>query len=120
MLKRGISQALILLAFPVLTVNAQGQSVYSRTYICERNVALQVAFIRAKDNSYAVVSVDGKLVPMRQDSNMASELFVAVDEQDSYRLHIKGNEAVLTYKDSEQQKAEKIIFATCQVDIEED
>lgn len=120
MLKRVISTALILLALPMLTVNAQGQSVHTRAYICERGVALQVAFIKAGENSYAVVFVDGKLVPMRQDSNSSGELFVAVDEQDSYRLLIKGNDAVLTYKDGEQPKAEKIIFATCQADIEED
>lgn len=120
MLKRVISTALILLSLPMLTVNAQGQLVHTRTYICERGVALQVAFIKDKENSYAVVSVDGKLVPMRQDSNSSGELFVAVDEQDSYRLLIKGNDAVLTYKDGEQSKAEKVIFATCQADIEDD
>lgn len=120
MLKTVSFMGLVLFALSLLTANVQAGSVHNQTYICERGVALQVVFIKDKDISYAVVAIDGKLVPMRQDRGTSGELFIAVDDQDSYRLQIKGNDAVLTYKDSGQSKGDKVILSACQADIEED
>ncbi len=118
-------------AFPFIVANAQDTSVRNETYICERGVALQVVFIKDKERDYAIVAIDGKLVAMREelknsDKLFLGKLFIAVDEQDNYRLRIKGNEAVVTYKDNGiykdngQSKTDKVVLQSCQADIAED
>ena len=120
MLKKTFLATLAFAALHSFAANAEEPSVHNQTYICERGVALQAVFIKDKDGSYAVLSVDGKLVAMREDVKTAEKLFIAVDDQDNYRLHIKGNDAFLTYKDSDPAKAEKTILQACQADIAED
>lgn len=131
MLKTIFVMVALFLAFPFIAANAQDPSVHNETYICERGVSLQVVFIKDKERDYAIVAIDGKMVAMREepknpDKLFPGKLFIAVDEQDNYRLHIKGNEAVLTYKDNgtykdnEQSKTDKVVLQSCQADIEED
>lgn len=125
MLKTIFVMVALFLAFPFIAANAQDPSVHNETYICERGVSLQVVFIKDKERDYAIVAIDGKMVAMRgepknPDKLSPGKLFIAVDEQDNYRLHIKSNEAVLTYKDNEQSKTDKVVLQSCQADIEED
>ena len=125
MLKTIFVMVALFLAFPFIAANAQDPSVHNETYICERGVSLQVVFIKDKERDYAIVAIDGKLVAMREepknsDKLSPGKLFIAVDEQDNYRLHIKSNEAVVTYKDNEQSKTDKVVLQSCQADIEED
>ncbi|AQT46219.1 MliC family protein [Bartonella choladocola] len=120
MLKKTFLMTFILAALYGFAANAQASSVRNQTYICERGVALQAIFIKDKDDSYAVIFVDGKLVAMHEDVKGPERLFIAVDDQDNYRFHIKGNDASLTYKDSDQSKAEKVVLQSCQADIAED
>lgn len=113
---------LLLIGFYALVCPAQGQDfvVHNQTYICERGVALPVVFLHDKENSYAVLAVDGKLVAMREGNDAKNRLFIALDDQDSYRLHIKGNDAFLSYHDSDQTKNDKVVLQSCQADIAED
>ncbi|MBH9981504.1 hypothetical protein H3S89_01680 [Bartonella sp. B10834G6] len=125
MLKTIFVTVVLFLAFPFIAANAQDPSVHNETYICERGVSIQVVFIKDKERDYAIVAIDGKMVAMREepknpDKLSPGKLFIAVDEQDNYRLHIKSNEAVLTYKDNEQSKTDKVVLQSCQADIEED
>lgn len=121
MLKTVFSLGFLLLALTSMPpARAQDMLIRNQTYICERGVALQVVFLTDKERSYAVLSVDGKLVAMREDNHAQDRLFVAFDEQDSYRLHIKGNDASLSYKDNDQAKNENVILQSCQADIGED
>ncbi|CAM1629217.1 lysozyme inhibitor [Bartonella apis] len=125
MLKTIFVMVALFLAFPFIAANAQDPSVHNETYICERGVSLQVVFIKDKERDYAIVAIDGKMVAMREepknpDKLSPGKLFIAVDEQDNYRLHIKSNEAVVTYKDNEQSKTDKVVLQSCQADIEED
>lgn len=110
---------LMLMAVPF--VHAQDLSIRNQTYICERGVALPVVFLKDQERSYAVLSVDGKLISMREDKTDSSHLFIAIDDQDSYRLHIQGNNAFLSYKDSDDvTKTDRVILQSCQADIAED
>ncbi|MHC5306184.1 MliC family protein [Bartonella sp. LJL80] len=105
-------------ALPAL---ADDLSVKNETYICERGVQLPVVFMNdSKGDSYAIVSVEGKLVPMRQHVAASGVLYVAFDEQDSYRLHTKGNEAFLTYMEADHTAKEQTILNACEADVAED
>lgn len=85
------------------------------TYICERNVELQVVYINnlKNDEAMAVLFTEGKLVPMRIAVSGSGARYVAYDEQDSYRWHTKGGEGVLSYMEADHTAEEQVLLSNC-------
>ncbi len=85
------------------------------TYICERNVELPVIYVNGlkNDESMAVLSIEGKLVPMREWPAASGARYVALDEQDSYRWHSKGDEGTLSFLEADDSAKEQILLSSC-------
>lgn len=83
-------------------------------YVCERNVEIPVVYIQTRGpDSYAVMYVEGKLVPMRQEVSASGAIYYAVDEQNSYRWYTKGDEAFLGFLEADHTAEEKILLSSC-------
>ncbi|HWD14609.1 MliC family protein [Pseudochrobactrum sp. sp1633] len=91
------------------------QALTKVSYLCERNVELNVVYINGlkNDESAAVLSVDGKLVPMRIWPAASGARYIALDEQDSYRWHTKGDEGMLTFLEADHTAKEQTLFSNC-------
>lgn len=90
------------------------QNIREVNYLCERNVELPVVFINQPDGqSSAVALIEGKLITMRQGISASGARYIAIDEQMSYRLHIKGNEAVLSFMEADHEATEQILLKAC-------
>lgn len=95
--------------------NAEIQPLTKVTYICERNVELPVVYINGlkNDESMAVIFTEGKLVPMRIWPAASGARYIALDEQDSYRWHTKGDEGVLSFLEADHEATEQILLSNC-------
>lgn len=95
--------------------NAEIQPLTKVTYICERNVELPVVYINGlkNDESMAVIFTEGKLVPMRIWPAASGARYIALDEQDSYRWHTKGDEGVLSFLEADHEATEQILLRNC-------
>ncbi|WP_439273146.1 MliC family protein [Pseudochrobactrum sp. HB0163] len=85
------------------------------TYICERNVEVPVVYVNGlkNDESMAVISVEGKLVPMRIAPSGSGARYIALDEQDSYRWHSKGDEGILSFLEADDSAEEQVLLSKC-------
>ena len=95
--------------------NTEMQPLTKVTYICERNVELPVVYINGlkNDESMAVIFTEGKLVPMRIWPAASGARYIALDEQDSYRWHTKGDEGVLSFLEADHEATEQILLRNC-------
>ncbi|MFC3117824.1 MliC family protein [Jhaorihella thermophila] len=84
-------------------------------YECEqRGVRLPVVFVNTEGGpGLAVMSIEGKLVTMRSTPNGSGVRYVAIDEQDSYRLHAKGETAFVTWLAADHTADEITILRDC-------
>ncbi|MBX8824417.1 MliC family protein [Ochrobactrum sp. SFR4] len=91
------------------------QALTKVTYICERNVELDVVYINGlkNDESAAVLYTEGKLVPMRIWPAASGARYIALDEQDSYRWHTKGDEGILSFLEADDSAKEQTLFSNC-------
>jgi membrane-bound inhibitor of C-type lysozyme len=85
------------------------------TYICERGATIPVTYFvfDDPDNTYVSAMVEGRLIAMRQNVSGSGALFVSIDEQQSYRWHVKGDTGVLTYLDADHTADEVVILREC-------
>lgn len=121
MLKTALSTcaATLLLAGFAGSANAQEadamQPLTKVSYLCQRNVGLDVVYINGlkNDDSAAVLSVEGKLVPMRLAPSGSGALYIAIDEQDSYRWFTKGDEGTLTFLEADDSAKEQTVLENC-------
>lgn len=95
--------------------NADVAPVTKVTYICDRNVELPVIYINGlkNDESMAVIFTEGKLVPMRIWPAASGARYIALDEQDSYRWHTKGDEGVLSFLEADDSAKEQTVLDNC-------
>ncbi|UGX86120.1 MliC family protein [Phyllobacterium meliloti] len=120
-----VSAAFTGLLVPALPVMAAEQAAQDRieqtTYQCERGVIVDATYINTKDgSSFAVINVENKQVPMRTSQSGSGALYIAVDQDDSYRWHTKGDAAILSYLDAAPGAPEKTLLSECKVsDAEE-
>lgn len=85
------------------------------SYLCQRNVELDVVYINGlkNDKSAAVLYTEGKLVPMRIWPAASGARYIALDEQDSYRWHTKGDEGTLTFLEADDTAKEMTVLQNC-------
>ena len=95
--------------------DADIQPLTKITYLCQRNVELPVVYINVQGDAepMAVMSVEGKLVPMRSWPAASGARYIALDEQDSYRWHTKGDEGTLTFLEADDSAKEMTVLTGC-------
>lgn len=91
------------------------QSLTKVSYLCERNVELDVVYINdlKSGESAAVLYTENKLVPMREWPAASGARYIALDEQDSYRWHTKGDEGTLSFLEADDSAKEQILLSAC-------
>lgn len=94
---------------------AEMQPLTKVTYLCDRNVELQAVYVNDLKNneSMAVLLIEGKLVPMRIWPAADGARYIALDEQDSYRWHSKGQEGTLTFLAADDSAKVQIVLNNC-------
>lgn len=101
-----------LMAAPVLA----DTQVQEQDYVCDRGVVLPVSFVNpAGEAGLAMMVVEGKLVALRALPTGSGVRYVAFDEQDSYRLYTKGDEAFVTHIAADHTADEVPILSGCRV-----
>jgi membrane-bound inhibitor of C-type lysozyme len=84
------------------------------TYDCARGVTLSVSYINADgDPGIAVMSVDGKLITLRARPTGSGVRYIALDEQDSYRLYTKGDAAFVRWMAADHTAEEIAVLDDC-------
>jgi len=83
------------------------------SYRCEDGVKIQAAYVNLQNESLAVLYYNGQLIPMHQAVSGSGVLYVADDEQNSYRWHSKGKMGVLSFLAADHTAKEKIILRNC-------
>lgn len=90
--------------------------VIQSTYVCERGATIPVTYINAKDgDSFAVAVIEGRQVAMAIAPSGSGARYVAVNEQESYRWHIKGDEGTLSFLEADHEAEERTLLAECKV-----
>lgn len=104
---------------PLMQAQAQEEAppapIFKVDYICERGVELQAVYINDPDSkeSRAVIYTEGKLVPMNIWMSASGARYLAIDEQDSYRWHTKGDKGVLSFLEADDSATEQILLKDC-------
>ncbi|MEY8831169.1 MliC family protein [Sedimentitalea sp. XS_ASV28] len=101
---------------PLETVAQDGPDISSRVFQCERGVLLPVTFITPLEGAgSAVMQIEGKQVAMRALPTASGVCYVSLDEQDSYRLHIKGDEGFVTHMAADHTAEEEPVLRDCAI-----
>lgn len=83
-------------------------------YLCERGVGIPATYINpAEGEGLAVIVVEGKQVALRQGRSGSGVRYIALDEQDSYRWHTKGDRAVLSWLAADHTAEEQVLLRDC-------
>ncbi|MDU9003643.1 MliC family protein [Sedimentitalea todarodis] len=113
---RALVVSCLLMILPIAVSAQDGPDVTSLSYLCERNVMVPVTFINPSDGpALAVMQVEGKQVALRALHSASGVRYVAFDEQDSYRLYTKGDEAFVMHMAADHTAEEVWILRDCAV-----
>lgn len=107
---------LVLGGFPItLAADQTEPNVQNVVYQCDRAVLLPVTVLNpTSESGVAVIHVEGKQVPLRRISTGSGARYVALDEQDSYRLYINDNTAFVTHLYADHTAQEEVILTNCE------
>jgi membrane-bound inhibitor of C-type lysozyme len=84
------------------------------TYRCEGGVTFLAAYLNIEGGeSFATLNYKDKLVPMHISPAGSGALYVADDEQNSYRWHTKGDVGVLSFLEADHTAIEKTLLKNC-------
>lgn len=95
--------AALLLAGPAIAQEGtnrpeDGAFVSQVVFTCERGVRVPVAYVNTPEgDSFAVIQIDGRQVPMIQTVSGSGIRYRSVQEDQPYVLHAKGEEAIFLY-----------------------
>lgn len=93
--------------------------VIQDVYVCERGAVIPVAYINAEGgDSYAVAVIEGRQVAMRLAPSGSGARYVSIDEQESYRWHSKGDEAILSFLAADHTAEEEVLLMDCKTQAE--
>lgn len=106
------------LAQAATTPVEQEQPAYQSSlvnYRCEGGVAVQAAYLNIENGaSFATLYYKGQLIPMHIARSGSGALYVADDEQNSYRWHTKGDTGVLSFLEADHTAKEQQLLKACQ------
>ncbi len=91
-----------------------GGEIMTETYQCERGVTIPVTYVNLSEGgAIAVLSVDGRMVTLAIAVSGSGARYVSIDEQNGYRWHIKGDEALLLYLAADHMAEEEAVLSRC-------
>jgi membrane-bound inhibitor of C-type lysozyme len=114
--RSGPARLAALAAALVVAGAAQASEIITARYTCERNVVVPAVYINTDTENYAVITVEGKQVAMRQAPSASGARYIALDEQDSYRWFTKGNTALLLWLAADHTAQEQMLLSECRTD----
>ncbi|MCO7573331.1 MULTISPECIES: MliC family protein [Pseudomonas] len=110
-------------ALPILAEAAQAQSpapepTYQSQvarYRCEGNVRIEAAYLNIDNGtSFATLHYKDQLIPMHIARSGSGALYIADDEQNSFRWHTKGKQGVLSFLEADHTAEEETLLKDCQ------
>ncbi|MGE8352771.1 MAG: MliC family protein [Pseudomonas protegens] len=110
-------------ALPILAEAAQTQSpapepTYESQvarYQCEGNVRIDAAYLNIDNGtSFATLYYKDQLIPMHIARSASGALYVADDEQNSFRWHTKGKLGMLSFLEADHTAKEQQLLKDCQ------
>ena len=85
------------------------------SYRCEGGVEVQAAYLNIDNGaSFATLYYKGRLIPMHIARSGSGALYVADDEQNSYRWHTKGDTGLLSFLEADHTAKEQQLLKDCQ------
>lgn len=101
---------------PIALSAQDGPDVTSLSYRCERNVIVPVTFINPSEGpALAIMQIEGKQVALRALPSGSGVRYVGFDEQDSYRLYTKGDDAFVMHMAADHTAEEVPVLRDCAV-----
>ncbi|HHX34716.1 MAG TPA: hypothetical protein GX719_05530 [Gammaproteobacteria bacterium] len=95
-------------------VAANGDQLQQVSYQCERGVVLPVTFLNtANGGAYAVMQVEGQQIPMSIAVSASGARYTSIDEKRPYRLHTKGDTAILSWQSAAEPMNDAIVLKEC-------
>lgn len=102
---------------PAAPANGSGPATWNSTtviYDCEGDQNLQVAYLNiASGAAFAVLYYNGELSVLRIAVSGSGARYVAVDEQNSFRWHTKGDSGVLSFLAADHTAQEEVLLRDC-------
>ncbi|MBP5076602.1 MliC family protein [Pseudomonas chlororaphis] len=84
------------------------------SYRCEGGVEMQAAYLNIDNGaSFATLYYKGQLIPMHIARSGSGALYVADDEQNSYRWHTKGDSGLLSFLEADHTAKEQQLLKDC-------
>ncbi|QQZ40319.1 MliC family protein [Pseudomonas sp. SK3(2021)] len=84
------------------------------SYRCEGGVEVQAAYLNIDNGaSFATLYYKGQLIPMHIARSGSGALYVADDEQNSYRWHTKGDSGLLSFLEADHTAKEQQLLKDC-------
>ncbi|MCP1477733.1 membrane-bound inhibitor of C-type lysozyme [Pseudomonas chlororaphis] len=85
------------------------------SYRCEGGVEVQAAYLNIDNGaSFATLYYKGQLIPMHIARAASGALYVADDEQNSYRWHTQGDSGLLSFLEADHTAKEQQLLKDCQ------
>ncbi|MGE4502276.1 MAG: MliC family protein [Thiomicrospira sp.] len=82
-------------------------------YVCDSGAVLQVAYLNHTPTDFAVLSYKGQLHVLTVGMSASGVRYVATDEADGLRWHVKGEQGHLSYETAGQQAEDVILEGSC-------
>lgn len=102
------------LPFAVAAEEQQTPDIEQKVYVCERGATIPVTYINTNDgDSIAVAVIEGRHIPMTLAPSGSGARYVAIDEQQSYRWHSKGDEGILSFMEADHEAEEQTLLGEC-------
>ncbi|NBF03966.1 lysozyme inhibitor [Pseudomonas sp. Fl5BN2] len=113
--------AALALALPILAGAATQAAVADPAYQsqvaryqCEGKVRIDAAYLNIDNgSSFATLYYKDQLIPMHIARSASGALYVAEDEQHSFRWHTKGKMAVLSFMEADHTAEEQTLLKDC-------
>ena len=103
-------------AFTVIPFAASAQStaveVTTQTYACERAAQVSATYINAGEQSFAVVTFEGRQIGFAIDTSASGARYVSTDPAQPFVWWTKGETAMLMHGTGD---AETMVYASCAV-----
>lgn len=94
--------------------DAPGFDSSSQVYRCMGGAKLPVVYLNLKGgDSFATTYVNGRLVLMRSGATGSGARYVAVDGQEGYRWHVKGEVGSLYFQAPDPGARETLVLQDC-------
>lgn len=122
-MKRSIALGTALLMAPMFALAASASDSQKKapafqssvvSYRCEGGVTVEAAYLNIENgSSFATLYYKDQLIPMHISRSGSGALYIADDEQNSYRWHTKGDLGMLSFLEADHTATEKDLLRDC-------